>query len=41
LAQGTEAEPIHDLFLYLANEKTKHKNELEKLYYATVHSGGV
>ena len=41
LAQGTEAGPIHDLFLYLANEETKHKNELEKLYYATVHSGGV
>jgi rubrerythrin len=41
LAQSTEAGPIHDLFLYLANEETKHKNELEKLYYATVHSGGV
>ena len=41
LAQGTEAGPIHDLFLYLAKEETKHKNELEKLYYATVHSGGV
>ena len=41
LAQGTGAGPIHDLFLYLANEETKHKNELEKLYYATVHSGGV
>lgn len=41
LAQGTEAGPIHDLFLYLANEETKHKNELEKLYYATVHRGGV
>ena len=41
LAQGTEAGSIHDLFLYLANEETKHKNELEKLYYATVHSGGV
>lgn len=41
LTQGTEAGPIHDLFLYLANEETKHKNELEKLYYATVHSGGV
>lgn len=41
LAQGAEAGPIHNLFLYLANEETKHKNELEKLYYATVHSGGV
>ena len=41
LAQSTEPGPIHDLFLYLANEETKHKNELEKLYYETVHSGGV
>ncbi|MCP3666216.1 MAG: ferritin family protein [Gammaproteobacteria bacterium] len=41
LAQSTEPSPIHDLFLYLANEETKHKNELEKIYYETVHSGGV
>jgi rubrerythrin len=41
LAQSTEAGPIHDLFLFLANEETKHKNELEKVYYETVHSGGV
>ena len=41
LAQSTEAGAIHDLFLYLANEETKHKNELEKVYYETVHSGGV
>lgn len=26
---------------YLANEESKHKNELERLYYAVVHSGGV
>ncbi|MDD5392765.1 MAG: ferritin family protein [Thiothrix sp.] len=41
LAQSTEPGAIHDLFLYLANEETKHKNELEKVYYETVHSGGV
>lgn len=41
LAQSTESGPIHDLFLFLANEETKHKNELEKVYYETVHSGGV
>ncbi|WP_287600671.1 ferritin family protein [Thiothrix sp.] len=41
LAQSTAPGPIHDLFLYLANEETKHKNELEKVYYETVHSGGV
>ncbi|MCP4995139.1 MAG: ferritin family protein [Gammaproteobacteria bacterium] len=41
LAQSTKPSPIHDLFLYLAKEETKHKNELEKIYYETVHSGGV
>jgi rubrerythrin len=41
LAQSTQPGAIHDLFLYLANEETKHKNELEKVYYETVHSGGV
>lgn len=41
LAQSTQPGPIHDLFLFLANEETKHKNELEKVYYETVHSGGV
>jgi len=40
LAQSVEAGPIHDLFLFLANEETKHKNELEKIYYETVHRGG-
>ena len=29
------------LFEYLANEEAKHKEELEKLYYETVHAGGV
>lgn len=41
LAVDTAPGPIHDLFQYLANEETKHKNELEKLYYEVVHSGGV
>lgn len=41
LAESTEPGPIHDLFAFLADEETKHKQELEKLYYETVHSGGV
>jgi rubrerythrin len=41
LAESTQPGPIKDLFAYLANEETKHKQELEKLYYETVHSGGV
>jgi rubrerythrin len=41
LADSTPAGPIKDLFEYLANEEAKHKEELEKLYYETVHSGGV
>ncbi len=41
LANSTEPGPIKDLFEYLANEEAKHKEELEKLYYETVHSGGV
>jgi rubrerythrin len=41
LADSTEAGPVRDLFRYLANEETKHKNELEQIYYETVHSGGV
>ncbi len=41
LAEDTEPGPIKELFVYLANEETKHKSELEKLYYETVHSGGV
>jgi len=41
LADSTEPGPIHDLFVFLANEETKHKNELEQLYYEVVHSGGV
>lgn len=41
LADGTDPGPIRDLFEYLANEEAKHKEDLEKLYYETVHSGGV
>jgi len=41
LALETPAGPLKDLFQYLANEETKHKNELEAVYYETVHSGGV
>ena len=41
LADSTEPGPIKELFEYLANEEAKHKEELEKLYYETVHSGGV
>ena len=41
LAESTEKGAIQDLFEFLANEETKHKAELEKLYYEIVHSGGV
>lgn len=41
LAQSTPDGPIRGLFKFLANEETKHKGELEKLYYEVVHSGGV
>jgi rubrerythrin len=41
LANNTAEGPIKDLFTYLANEETLHKNQLERLYYETVHSGGV
>jgi rubrerythrin len=40
LAQTTPAGPIRDLFIFLASEETKHKLELEKLYYEIVHRGG-
>nr|VFK78963.1 MAG: Rubrerythrin [Candidatus Kentron sp. SD] len=40
LAKSTPSGPIKDLFDFLANEETQHKNELEKLYYEVVHSGG-
>lgn len=41
LAQNTAEGPIRELFSFLANEETLHKNALEKLYYEIVHSGGV
>ena len=41
LAERTPPGPVHDLFRFLANEETKHKNELEAIYYEIVHSGGV
>lgn len=41
LADSTEPGPIKELFEYLANEEARHKQEIEKLYYETVHSGGV
>lgn len=41
LAQNTQEGPIRELFGFLANEETLHKNALEKLYYEIVHSGGV
>lgn len=41
LARTAPEGPIRDLFQYLASEETKHKLELEKIYYETVHSGGV
>ncbi len=41
LAQRTEPGPIRDLFLFLAQEETEHKRELEKVYYELIHSGGV
>jgi rubrerythrin len=41
LAESTPDGPVKELFLFLANEETLHKNQLEKLYYETIHSGGV
>jgi len=41
LANSTQPGPVHTLFKFLANEETKHKNELEAVYYEIVHSGGV
>ncbi len=41
LAENTPEGPLKDVFTFLAQEETEHKNELEKLYYEVVHSGGV
>ncbi len=40
LAETSPPGPIRELFQYLASEETKHKLELEKLYYETIHRGG-
>jgi rubrerythrin len=40
LAQTAPPGPIRDLFQYLAGEETRHKLELEKVYYATIYRGG-
>jgi rubrerythrin len=40
LAQTAPPGPIRDLFQYLTSEETRHKLELEKLYYAIIHRGG-
>ena len=41
LAETTEAGPIKELFTFLANEETQHKQELEKIYYETVYRSNV
>jgi rubrerythrin len=41
LAENTAEGPIKELFAYLANEETLHKNQLERLYYEMVHRGNV
>lgn len=41
LALSADPGPIKELFKFLAKEETQHKNDLEKLYYELVHSGGV
>lgn len=40
LANTAPAGPIQALFQYLSSEETKHKLELEKLYYEIIHRGG-
>ncbi len=41
LAKSSQLGAIQVLFEFLANEETRHKNELERIYYEIVHSGGV
>ena len=41
LAENTPEGQLKDVFTFLAQEETEHKNELEKIYYEVVHSGGV
>ena len=41
LAESSPEGPLKDVFTFLAQEETEHKNDLEKIYYEVVHSGGV
>lgn len=41
LAANTPPGLMHEVFSFLANEESKHKSDLEALYYQIVHSGGV
>lgn len=40
LAETAPEGELRDLFRFLASEETKHKLELEKLYYELIHRGG-
>ena len=41
LAETAPDGPLKMAFRFLANEEAEHKQELEKIYYEVVHSGGV
>ena len=41
LAQTAPDGALKTAFAFLANEEAQHKEELEKIYYQVVHSGGV
>lgn len=41
LAETAPEGPLKEAFTFLANEEAEHKEELEKIYYEVVHSGGV
>jgi Uncharacterized conserved protein len=41
LAETAPEGPLKEAFTFLANEEAEHKEELEKIYYEIVHSGGV
>ena len=41
LAETAPDGPLKTAFKFLANEEAQHKEELEKIYYQVVHSGGV
>jgi rubrerythrin len=41
LAQTAPQGALKTAFVFLANEEAQHKEELEKVYYQVVHSGGV